>query len=103
MLTFYQIWLGRLSLSGAARKTVVHLDGASANWFIASNISLAQDVGFSEIAFALRNSRDGFTLGIENGACRARPVILFDVCCHADELVTALNEDRGRPTRFLLD
>src|ERR1700682_3905869 len=33
-----------------------------ADWFIASDVRLAQDVGLSEIAFALRNSRDGFTL-----------------------------------------
>src|SRR5216683_2125633 len=73
-----------------------------ADWFIASDVRLAQDVGLSEIAFALRNSRDGFTLWVENGAYRPRPVILFNVRCHADELVAALNKDRGRPTHFLL-
>src|SRR3977135_4013998 len=74
-----------------------------ADWFIASDVRLAQDVGLSEIAFALRNSRDGFTLWVENGAYRPRPVILLNVRCHADELVAALNKERGRPTRFLLD
>src|SRR6266566_2438134 len=74
-----------------------------ADWFIASDVRLAQDVGLSEIAFALRNSRDGFTLWVENGAYRPRPVILFNVRCHADELVAALSKDRGRPTHFLLD
>src|SRR5882724_12329663 len=74
-----------------------------ADWFIASDVRLAQDVGLSEIAFALRNSRDGFTLWVENGAYRPRPVILLNVRCHADELVAALNKDGGGPTRFLLD
>src|SRR5947208_3511341 len=74
-----------------------------ADWFIASDVRLAQDVGLSEIAFALRNSRDGFTLWVENGAYRPQPVILFNVRCHADELVAALNKDRGGPTLFLLD
>src|SRR6266850_913690 len=74
-----------------------------ADRFIASDVRLAQDVGLSEIAFALRNSRDGFTLWVENGAYRPRPVILFNVRCHADELVAALNKERGGPTRFLLD
>src|SRR6267378_5335493 len=74
-----------------------------ADWFIASDVRLAQDVGLSEIAFALRNSRDGITLWVENGAYRPRPVILFNVRCHADELVAALNKDRGRTTHFLLD
>src|SRR5258708_4129592 len=74
-----------------------------ADRFIASDVRLAQDVGLSEIAFALRNSRDGFTLWVENGAYRPRPVILLNVRCHADELVAALNKDRGRPTHFLLD
>src|SRR5882724_950292 len=37
-----------------------------ADWFIASDVRLAQDVGLSEIAFALRNSRDGVTLWVEN-------------------------------------
>src|SRR5882724_6085189 len=74
-----------------------------ADWFIASDVRLAQDVGLSEIAFALRNSRDGFTLWVENGAYRPRPVILLNVRCHADELVAALNKDGGSPTRFLLD
>src|SRR5258706_7668962 len=74
-----------------------------ADWFIASDVRLAQDVSLSEIAFALRNSRDGFTLWVENGAYRPRPVILLNVRCHADELVAALNKDRGRPTHFLLD
>src|SRR5882762_6731184 len=80
-------------------------DGASciADWFIASDVRLAQDVGLSKIAFALRNSRDGFTLWVENGAYRPRPVILLNVRCHADELVAALNKDGGGPTRFLLD
>src|SRR6201999_2911778 len=31
-----------------------------ADWRIASDVRLAQDVDLSEIAFALRNSRDGF-------------------------------------------
>src|SRR5882757_9101565 len=74
-----------------------------ADRFIASDVRLAQDVGLSEIAFALRNSRDGFTLWVENGAYRPRPVILLNVRCHADELVAALNKDGGGPTRFLLD
>src|ERR1700730_10209023 len=74
-----------------------------ADRFIASDVRLAQDVGFSEIAFALRNSRDGFTLWVENGAYRPRPVILLNVRCHADELVAALNKYRGRSTHFLLD
>src|SRR5260370_38354501 len=74
-----------------------------ADWFIASDVRLAQDVSLSEIAFALRNSRDGFTLWVENGAYRPRPVILLNVRCHADELVAALNKDGGGPTRFLLD
>src|SRR5258705_3846786 len=74
-----------------------------ADRFIASDVRLAQDVGLSEIAFALRNSRDGFTLWVENGAYRPRPVILLNVRCHADELVTALNKYRGRSTHFLLD
>src|SRR3984893_17515349 len=74
-----------------------------ADWFIAGDVRLAQDVGLSEIAFALRNSPDGFTLWVENAAYRPRPVILFNVRCHADELVAALNKERGRPTRFLLD
>src|SRR5260370_5588581 len=47
-----------------------------ADWFIASDVRLAEDVGLSEIAFALRNSRDGFTLWVENGSYRPRPVIL---------------------------
>src|ERR1700738_2942813 len=74
-----------------------------ANWFIASDVRLAQDIGLSEIIFALRNSRDRFTLWVEKGAYRPRPVILLDVRRHADELVAALNEDRGRPTHLLLD
>src|SRR5216110_517197 len=74
-----------------------------ADRFIASDVRLAQNVRFSEIAFALRNSRDGFTLWVENGAYRPRPVILLNVRCHADELVAALNKDCGGPTRFLLD
>src|SRR5216684_1384754 len=74
-----------------------------ADWFIASDVRLAQDVGLSEIAFTLRNSRDGFTLWVENGAYRPRPIILLNVRCHADELVAALNKDGGGPTRFLLD
>src|ERR1700692_815998 len=74
-----------------------------ADWFIASDVRLAQDVGLSEIAFALRNSRDGFTLWVKNGAYPSRPVILLNVRCHADELVPAPNKDCGRPTRFLLD
>src|SRR5260370_15484082 len=74
-----------------------------ADWFIASDVRLAQDVRLSEIAFALRYSRDGFTLWVENGAYRPRPVILLNVRCHADELVAALNKDRGRTTHFLLD
>src|SRR2546430_13100304 len=73
-----------------------------ADRFIASDVRLAQNVRFSEIAFALRNSRDGFTLWVENGAYRPRPVILLNVRCHADELVAALNKDRGRSTNFLL-
>ena len=53
-----------------------------ADWFIASDVRLAQDVGLSEIAFALRNSCDGFTLRVKNGAYRcvgrgrSRPVIV---------------------------
>src|ERR1700692_2012331 len=74
-----------------------------ADWFIASDVRLAQDVDLSEIAFALRNNRDDFTLWVENGAYRPRPVILLDVRCHTDELVAALDKDCGRPTRFLLD
>src|SRR5438105_9132696 len=74
-----------------------------ADRFIASDVRLAQDVGLSEIPFALRNSRDGFTFWIENGAYRPRPVILLDVRCHADELVAALNKYRGRSTHFLLN
>ena len=63
-----------------------------ADRFIASDVRLAQDVGLSEIAFALRNSRDGFTLWVENGAYRARPVILLNVRCHADRRVTQLTQ-----------
>src|SRR5882757_8992369 len=68
-----------------------------ADRFIASDVRLAQDVRL------LRNSRDGFTLWVENGAYRPRPVILLNVRCHADELVAALNKYRGRSTHFLLD
>ena len=35
-----------------------------ANWFIASDVRLAQDVGLSEVAFALRDSRDGLSLWV---------------------------------------
>src|SRR5436190_7952430 len=70
-----------------------------ADWFIASDVRLAQDVGLSEIAFALRNSRDRFALRVENRAYRPRPVILLNIRCHADELVAALNKDCGRSTR----
>jgi len=41
-----------------------------ADWFIASDVRLTQDVGLSEIAFALRNNRDGSTLWVENSAYR---------------------------------
>src|SRR5258706_16459026 len=74
-----------------------------ADWFIASDVRLAQDVGLSEIAFALRNSRDGSTLWVENGAYRPRSIVLLNVRCHADELVADPNKDCGRPTCFLLN
>src|SRR5258706_13835297 len=64
-----------------------------ADWFIASDVRLAQDVGLSEIAFALRNSREGFTIWVENGVYRPLPDILHNVRCHADELVAVLNKD----------
>jgi hypothetical protein len=40
VMTFYQIWLGRLSLSDAVGKNLVYLDGAPADvrafpsWFV---------------------------------------------------------------------
>src|SRR3954466_907376 len=57
-----------------------------ADWFIASGVRLAQDVGLSEVAFALRNRRDGFSLWVENGANCPRSVVLLNVCRHADEV-----------------
>src|ERR1700722_8299108 len=39
-----------------------------ADWFIASDVRLAQDVGLSEIASAVRNCPDGFTFRVENSA-----------------------------------
>src|SRR5689334_1355028 len=74
-----------------------------ADWLIPCDVRLSQDTGFSEIALALRNSREGFSLWVENGADRPRAVVLLHVRCHADELVAALNENRCRPTHFLLD
>src|SRR6266403_6345697 len=74
-----------------------------ADWFIAGDVRLAQDVGLSEIAFALRNGPEGLTLWVENSAYRPRPIIFLYVRCYADELVAALNKDCGRSTHFLLD
>src|SRR3981081_1116293 len=74
-----------------------------ADRFIAGDVRLTQNLRFSEVAFALHNSRDGFTLWIENGAYRPRAVILLNGRGHADDLVAALNKDCGRPTRFLLN
>src|SRR3954470_20748743 len=74
-----------------------------ADWFIASGVRLAQDVGLSEVAFALRNRRNGFSLWVENGANCPRSVVLLNVRRHTDEVVAALNKERGRPTLFLLD
>src|SRR5439155_14782778 len=73
------------------------------DWFIASDIRLAQDVGLSKIAFALRKSCNGFTFWVKKGTYRSRPVILLNVRCYADELVAALNKDCGRSAHFLLD
>src|SRR5260370_7416334 len=74
-----------------------------ADWFIASDVRLAQDIGLSEIAFALRNSRDRFALRVENRAYRPRTVILLNIRCHADELVPSLNKNSACSTPFLLD
>src|SRR3954453_21242168 len=60
-----------------------------ADWFIARDVRLSQNLDLPEVAFVLRNGGDGLTLWVENGADRPGSIILLNVRCHADELVAA--------------